>query len=281
MEQEWRPVQLHSSLANTTEDIDRNLEAAITGNYTPFTALIGKSRGTVHVVGSGPSLLKNWPKLKRAKGDILACNAAYKFLLGKGIKPKYMMCFDADPLMLQFIEPHKDIIYLLASRCPPESFELLKGCNVVRWHAAGDVNLDDILSKHRCAEPMIKGGTAAITRAMILVLPMGYTDVHLWGCDSSFDGANTHIGKSTTEEKRLAINCGARVFECSPWMAQQAEDFKILAPSMASHGAKLTVHGDGLIPHLAKIMGYPVDGSRLAHWLRGFVFKARLVWSTV
>ena len=134
----WVPLNMEPKLANTVEDIDRNIEHALQRNDTPFPALVGTRSGAVSVVGSGPSLKKNWHKLRDFDGDIVACNAACQFLLEKGIVPQYMFCFDADPLMLEFITPHPDITYLIGSRCPPKAFEMLDGCKIVRWHAGGE-----------------------------------------------------------------------------------------------------------------------------------------------
>ena len=134
----WRPLRIHSSLANTVEDIASNIESTLKRDYIPFNAILGTKSGAVAVVGSGPSLKQTWRKLKNFKGDIVACNAACQFLLEKGIVPQYMMCFDADPLVLEFFTPHKDIVYLLGSRVPPKVFDILEGCRIVVWHAAGD-----------------------------------------------------------------------------------------------------------------------------------------------
>ena len=212
--------------------------------------------------------------------DILVCNAACQFLLERDIVPKYMFCFDADPLMLEFITAHPDITYLMASRCPPKAFELLAGCKVVLWHAAGDNNINPILEKHSRLEPMISGGSAAVTRAMVLSVSIGYRAVHLWGCDSSFHNGATHIRQSTTKERQLQIMCNNRVFYCAPWMALQANDFKVLAPSLREMGVKLVVHGDGLIPHLAKAMQFDTDGeSRMTQVWRDVRHKAGILWS--
>ena len=279
MEMEWRPLQIHSSMANTVEHIDGNIRTNLGGGHSTFNALMGTKSGAVAVVGSGPSLKRNWHKLLKFKGDILACNASFQFLLDRGITATYMMCFDADPLMLEFITPVKGVTYLMASRCPPKAFELLDGCNVVMWHAAGDKHIEDILTELGRMEPMITGGGAAITRAMVLVHPMGYTDVHLFGADSSFHNGDTHIRKSTTEEKTMPLLCNMKVFDVAPWMAQQAEDFKILAPALINgHGVKLHVHGDGLIPHLAKTMGIKTDEPLHEYLWRTSNTKARWLW---
>lgn len=278
----WLPLKIHSSMANTVEHIDRNINENLDRGYVPFTGLLNASKGAASIVGSGPSLKGNWQKLKSFKGDILACNAAYQFLLERGVTPKYMMCFDADPLMLEFITPHKDITFLLASRCPPKAFEMLEGCNVVMWHAAGDTNIQNILEKRGLMEPMITGGSAAVTRALHLVHAMGYhSDIHLWGADSSFKDSDTHIRQSTTVERRMRIMVNKRVFECAPWMAQQAEDFKILAPSMMNNmGTNLHVHGDGLIPHLAMAIGCRTDlEPRFKQVAREWKWKAKTLWN--
>ena len=279
----WLPLKFDNHLANTVEDIDRNIEYALSRNFTPLQALIGTKSGAVAIVGSGPSLKETWQELKRFKGDIMACNASSQFLLARGIVPTYMMCFDADPLMLEFITPHPDITYLLASRCPQKAFELLEGCKIICWHAGGDEHLDDILSKHRRAEPMVSGGTAAVTRAMVLAEPMGYKEIHLWGADSSFHNGDTHIRQSTTKERMMLVTCGARQFWCSPWMALQAEDFRILVPPMRSrYGIKFVVHGDGLIPHIARIMGIEVYGEwKGKHIWRHAKYNAQMVWANL
>ena len=277
----WVALNLFPRLANTVEDIDRNIEHALKLSYIPLPELVATKRGSVSIVGSGPSLKKNW-QIMRDKGyEILACNAACQFLLEKGIVPQYMFCFDADPLMLEFITPHPDITYLMGSRCPPKAFEMLKDCKVVVWHAGGDENIEALLNKHSKMEPMVAGGTAAVTRSMMLAQAMGYTDIHLWGCDSSHSGDDTHIRKSTTDEKRLAVMVNKRAFYCSPWMAQQAEDFKVLAnPLRDSYNVNLVVHGDGLIPHLAKSMYFKTDlESEFSRICRMFFAVARTLWS--
>lgn len=283
MQADWVRLKIHSALANTVEDISSNIESALERDYTPFNGLIGSKSGAVAIVGSGPSLKDNWKQLKKFKGEIIACNAACQFLLARDITPTYMMCFDADPLMLEFLTPHKDIIYLLASRCPPKAFETLEGCKIVCWHAAGDERIEELLNKHNRMEPMIVGGGAAVTRAMVLAMPMGYKKIHLYGVDSSFVSGETHIRKSTTEERHMEIMCAGRVFDTAPWMAQQAEDFKTLIPAFRNLiSVEFIVHGDGLIPHIAMLLGLKTD---LENWFtrlcREWKWKTTILWQHV
>jgi len=283
----WYPLVIHSALANSVEDISANIESALQRDYIPFNKVIGTKSGAAVIVGSGPSLKANWQKLKKFKGDIIACNASCQFLLERGIVPQYMMCFDADPLMLEFITPHPDITYLLASRCPPKAFDMLAGCKVICWHAAADETIEGLLDKHGRMEPMVIGGTAAITRAMILVLPMGYKTVHIYGGDSSFANGDTHIRKSTTNERRMAVMCDGRIFETAPWMTQQIEDFKQLAPKFRDLlGIKYIVHGDSLLAHIARLKGFETDfESRrkavLKSGIRKWKHNATILWQHI
>lgn len=295
----WVKLRLKSALANSVEDIDRNIEFALKRDYKRYQDLIGTQSGAVSIVGSGPSLKKNWEKLRDSGTDILACNAAFQFLLERGVVPKYMFCFDADPLIYEFFTKHPDVTYLIASRVPPKTWDLLEGCNVYVWHAGGDNHIESLLDQHGKMEPMVTGGSAAVTRAMHLVQPLGYDHIHLWGADSSFSREDTHIRQSTTVERRTHVLLNKRAFETSLWMAQQAEDFKAMVPSFTNvYGIPITVHGDGLIPHLARTMTKPgcAEYDSMKHprllrvadgepawqmWVRDFVWNVANLWRTI
>ena len=280
---DWMRLHIDGHLANTPDQIRGNVESALARDYIPFNDLINTKSGAVAVVGSGPSLKKTWKRLKNFKGEIIACNAACQFLLEKGITPTYMFCFDADPLMLEFMTPHPEITYLIASRCPPEAFELIKGCRIVCWHAAGDEELESILLKFKKNEPMVVGGGAAVTRAMVLAIPMGYRKVHIFGGDSSFSKGDTHIRQSTTKERIIPVKCAHRVFLTAPWMAKQVEDFKMLSNLYRERlGIEFIVHGDGLLPHVAMVEGFKTDYIyRFMHFFRRLDWKARTLWQHI
>jgi uncharacterized Rossmann fold enzyme len=283
----WLPLNIKGVLANKVDDISLNIEHALKRDYIPFNELLGTKSGAVAIVGSGPSLKANWRKLKRFKGDIIACNSACKFLLEKGIVPQYMMCFDADKLVLEFFKPHTSITYLIASRCVPEVFDILKDCRVVIWHASGDENIGELLEKHKINEPMVTGGSAAVTRSMFLAMAIGYTEIHIFGGDSSFaPTGDTHIGQSTTIERRMPVKCGSRVFEVAPWMTIQVEDLKKLAPLINFLKIRLFFHGDGMLQHVARELGFRTDYEGVVQqhvriFARNWIHKATILWQHV
>ncbi len=106
---------------------------------------------------------------------------------------------------------------------------------------------------------MVTGGCAAVTRAMMLAMPMGYREVHIYGGDSSFAAGDTHIRKSTTVEKRMAVKCNGRVFEVAPWMTMQVNDLEKLAPVIKPLGIMVHFHGDGLLQYAARTLGFRTD----------------------
>jgi len=80
----------------------------------------------------------------------------------------------------------------------------------------------------------------------------------------------------------MAIMCAGRTFETAPWMAKQAEDFKVLIEKMRPFGVEFIVHGDGLIPHMAMMMGLKTDlENALARFWREWRWKATILWQHV
>src|SRR5207302_1799939 len=119
-------------------------------------------------------------------------NSAIWFLLDQGVVPKYQMIWDGFEVCEKFAVPHPDVTYLIASRCHPKVFEKLKHCRVVVWHAGGDHDILDILSRADVQEkmggvqPLINGGSAGVTRGLFVAEALGYNDMHIFGGDSSY-----------------------------------------------------------------------------------------------
>ena len=94
---------------------------------------------------------------------------------------------------------------------------------------------------------------------MSVVTALGYRMMHLYGYDSSDsdDGRRHAYQQSLTsaESKKLQVVCGGRSFSCGFAMLKQAESFPAFATMLTQEfGCTITVHGDGLLPHLAHSM---------------------------
>lgn len=259
---DFQRLQLVRSMCETPENVLRNVERTLSVPYERFNEHLGSQKGrTVSICGSGPSFATEY---RHTVGDILACNGAHDYLLERGIIPKYALFMDAAEFMDGFIKlPHPDVTYLVASRCHESVFKRLEGCKVVVWHCMGDPGLIDFLEQRSVNEPAVHGGSAAVTRAMIIAYALGYEDWHVFGCDSSYDGDTHHVGDTLVEEKMIDTcpvigGVGGKWFKSTAWMAGQVEDFIDMVPQMHTRGVKITVHGTGLLPEMAKAMGLTV-----------------------
>ncbi len=253
------PLNLEYDVCETHENIERNIRQTLESEYEPFIPLLDMPHERqISVVGFGPSLAKTYTQLK---GEVLACNGAHNWLIDKGVIPKYGMFWDAHQVTAGFVKPHKDVTYLIASRCHRDVFKLLEGYRVYVWHTAGDKILEDLLVEYKRMEPMLSGGSAAVTRAMMVVSCMGYRNINLFGADASFDGTTTHVKESIVTEKPLEIWCNGKMFYSTSWMAGQVEEFKVLGPMMRDQGCNIELYGDGLLPYVAGLNGFTVHNS--------------------
>jgi hypothetical protein len=247
------PLQIETQTICQPEEAWANVRHALT---LPHRFLKPKEvhRRTVSICGGGPSLKATTGELA---GDVLACNTAIGWLYDQGITPDMAMMWDSDPRMIKFARRVPTCTYYLASRCDPAVFEQLFGMDIVIWHAAGDkdlaAKLEEWTTKKRQHSPLINGGSAAVTRAMYLAAVLGYRDMHLFGADSSFEGdvkTDTHVRPSIVEETEIKVRCNGRWFQTTGWLAAQAQEFEAIYTPLVNLGVTITVHGDGLIPHI-------------------------------
>lgn len=205
----------------------------------------------VSICGGGPSLSYTLDELQ---GDIWACNGTHDWLIEKGIIPDFAFFWDAGDKTIEYLRnPRQDIIYLIASQCKPEIFEALKDYQVYIWNPGCDM-LDKYWIENHRKEVVVSGGRACMTRAPFLAYYMGYRDIHLFGADSSLaDDGKSHVGAGTENRGVTEIICAGRKFMAPLWMAGQAQEFNEMIDVLKD--ADIKVHGDGLLPHIARLTG--------------------------
>lgn len=251
------PLQLKREMCETDANLRFNILRTLSNTYVRFNEFLNTQDGPVSVCGSGPSFSRTYTKLA---GDVIACNGAHDYLIERGVVPRFCMVMDAAPFIGDFITPHDEVLYMVASRCHKKLFKHLKRNKVVVWHCKGDECLDALLEKRRIMEPMIHGGSGAATRALFMAIAMGYKEVHLHGADSSFEEEH-HVGKTLVPESVIEVWAG-KWFKTTAWMAGQVEDFRDFALQLQKvSGARVIVHGDGLLPEMAKAIGIEVINS--------------------
>lgn len=222
----------------------------------------------VCIVGGAPSLrgeIEGLKLRKRLGHKIWALNGAGEFLIENGITPDAVIIMDARPENLKFLQnPHKRVEYMICSRVHPSLFDALEGYNVTLWHSY-DEGIVEYLEENHSDKPWAAftgGGTVGL-RAMTIAEALGCKFIHLYGMDSSYeDDANHAYEQAMNNGERVDdVFVGDRKFRAAPWMIRQIEDFQTQFGQLTEKGVKVSVHGDGLLPFVATLMGQTGENS--------------------
>lgn len=210
--------------------------------------------GVALICAGGPSLKQELASVcahVTAGADVFACNNVPRSLSAFSIEADYHVMVDARPENLEFTTANvPTTICLYASQCDKAVHEAAGG-NLVLWHAAFDGVIDIVgADKERL---YVGGGTTCGMKAATLAWTLGYRTIHLYGFDSCYSGEDHHAYPQSLNdgEKVLDAEFNGKIYRCSPWMIQQAEDFEVFAPQLIDHGVEIHVHGTGLIPDIA------------------------------
>lgn len=213
-----------------------------------------RAKGKVAIVASGPSVTDYVDTLKSWKGEVWCINGALEWCKKRGIKPTAWLGIDPEPILADYlVDPPKDITYYVASQVNPCVFDRLKDHNVRLWFLA------DRQIKLPIGAVPIPGGTTCLGRAPYLASFMGYTDVHLFGGDSSFTH-KTHVHGGALPPNTVSIECNGRMFKSTRTMITQACDIMELVQNFPG---EITVYGDGLMQAGCE----DIKKSGIAEWL--------------
>jgi uncharacterized Rossmann fold enzyme len=212
------------------------------------TPAICSHDGSCVVVGSGPSLSLFIEDLKQEQANgrpIIAVKGAHDYLMSQGITPDIFVSLEPRDRSARDLKHKNDTtIYLLASRCSPDTFEHLKDCKVMLWHSAShDTEMEAL--KEGGVKMMVGGGTTSGLRALNLFYMLGFRKFVMYGFDSCLDENLTKRVDGSKAGQTIDVIMGGRRFVCNYAMAQQAQDFQTCYQMLP--GATFEVKGDGLI----------------------------------
>jgi uncharacterized Rossmann fold enzyme len=221
----------------------------VVGKNTPRVVQHVKRDGKVAIVASGPSATEYVDLLRDWDGEIWGINGAFVWLMHRGVKPTAFIGLDPEPMLKDYlIERPDDATYYLAAQVHPEVFQHLEGWNVRLWFPA-----DSQVNFPFGAVP-VYGGTTCLGRAPNLAYLLGYREVHIFGCDSSFtDKSHVYGGQGELPAGTFPIELGPRTFITTRQMLQQACDFTEQMVEWARPGddgsepLSVSLYGDGLL----------------------------------
>lgn len=226
----------------------------------PWCVRRKERKGKVAIVASGPSASEYVDFLKEFDGEIWGINGAFAWLMHRGVKPTAFVGLDPEPILKDYLIELPDVAYYLAAQVHPEVFDHLIGKNVRLWFAA-----DSQVEFPFGAIP-IYGGSTCLGRAPNLAYHLGYREVHIFGCDSSYTHKSHVYGEQDAPAGWFPLEMYGRVFMTNRQMLQQACDFAEQMVEWARPGddggrpLSVSLYGDGLLQamyaHTAEQGGY-------------------------
>ena len=253
-------VQLEISTNTSSEEMSENVRSCMLRGL-PLVQTTAEHDGHAVLVGGGPSAAATLPEIRwryEHGQTIFGLNGAAQWLADNGIPPQHGVILDPRAKNAEFLDRRVGK-WLLASQCSPIVFNRAErlGIEPTAWHFMDSADAQIQVSKQET--PFIIGGNTVGLTAMGLVFAMGYRKLHLYGYDSSIAEATgeNHAyeqAESDAEAMRLEVWSGARRFFVSPGMYAQVRAFPEWAALLANAGATITVHGDGLLPSVARQM---------------------------
>lgn len=227
--------------------------------------------GIALFIGGGPSVNKNIDEIRERQNHgqkVFALNGSWRWLERKGITPDFHILLDARPENDAFVY-HGNVALYYASQCSNNVFELSRLLAKLKclskpkiWHHINAQHLPELAQETL----FIGGGSSVGLNALSIGAVLGYREMHLFGYDSSYESDQGHAYDQAlnAKERTISVTCGGLDFVAAPWMVTQVEEFKQLAPQLLAMGCVLTVHGDGLLPHTARIIATAADSMESA-----------------
>jgi hypothetical protein len=248
---------------NTSDDaLFANVRSSSMRDLSWLTAT-DEHGGHAVIVGGGPSLAHDIEEIRwRASlgQTIVALNGSANFLASHGIIPDIHIILDARPENSRFVLGKVARRYIIASQCDPSVFDTLDGEDVTLFHPVIEGISEHIPNRGKSYH-LIGGGTTVGLTSMAVIYTIGYRFLHLYGYDSSFpwcDKQHAYDQPRNGQEMRTTeVWVAGQSFMTGPAMLAQVERFQPFAQTLADMGCTITVHGEGLLPVVAREMGKP------------------------
>lgn len=219
------------------EEILRNIAHARSLNLPPISS---RDRPPLAVVAGGPSVCAHVNELKAWPGDVWACGSAFPWCREHGIEAVYVN-IDPDEIMADLAVGAKHA--LLATVSHPRVFEAVESAEVFEL-IHGDSG--------------IIHGRSTATATPHLAIEMGYRDVSLFGCESSF-AATTHAYKDEHPNGRISVECAGDAYLTTPQLVMQAEHLaRVLRLPFIPGTFALRERSGGLLAAMTRDLDYDV-----------------------
>jgi hypothetical protein len=190
----------------------------------------------------GPSLADTWQDLTR---PIISVSGALHYLAERGVVPDYHVDMDPRPHKARHIDPVVNgVQYIMASVCPPKTWEILKDQKVTLVHVYSNDGTQEWISKNDPGQLMVRPGSTAGMAAMHVAGLLGYRRFEIHGMDGSLRDGKRHAGPHYGHlQGGITWQAGNKVYDTSQIMANACAE---VINSLHIYPIAAVFHGDGL-----------------------------------
>jgi len=248
-----QPLEITVQAAGTPEELCSNIRSALARGLPELTLAPITHDATMVLVASGwsmPDYIDDIKAHRKAGHVIGAIKGAHDFLVENGVEPDFWVNLDPRDRTNGIKHKNDRTLYLVASRCPPSTFDYLQGKRVMVWHSWAEGPEMDAMGPGKLA---IGGGTTSGLRAINIGYIMGFRKFFLYGYDScnSPDGRKRFTGELPGLTVDVWVGgADGKKFNCNAAMAQQANEFQKLFEVMPD--LQIEVIGPGLIAEIMR-----------------------------
>ena len=249
-----QPLEITVQAAGTAEELCSNIRSALGRGLPELTLAPIKHDGNIVLVASGwsmPDYIDEIKTHRRAGRPIVAVKAAHDFLVENGVNPDMWVNLDPRDRTNGIQRLNDHTVYMPASRCPPSTFDYLKGRKVLLWHSWAEGPEMAAIGPNKLA---VGGGTTSGLRAVNIGYLLGFRNFTLYGYDSCnrADGVKRFTGDVTGPAIDVFVGGPTgKKFNCNMAMAQQANEFQKLFDVMGD--ITVDVKGPGLIAEIMRV----------------------------
>ena len=249
-----QPLEITVQAAGTAEELCSNIRSALSRGLPELTLAPIKHDGHIVLVASGwsmPDYIDEIKAHRKAGRPIVAVKAAHDFLVENGVNPDMWVNLDPRDRTNGIQRLNDHTVYMPASRCPPSTFDYLKGRKVLLWHSWAEGPEMAAIGPNKLA---VGGGTTSGLRAVNIGYLLGFRNFTLYGYDSCnrADGVKRFTGDVTGPAIDVFVGGPTgKKFNCNMAMAQQANEFQKLFDVMGD--ITVDVKGPGLIAEIMRV----------------------------
>jgi hypothetical protein len=196
----------------------------------------------------GPSLADTWPvmaEMQREGVPIISMSGATRFLSEHGVIADYHIDMDPRAQKVKHIDPPiKGVKYLMASVCPPQTWEILKNEDVTLFHIRNAKETEDWMRENDPGELMITAGSTIGLCAIQIGGVLGCRHFEIHGMDGSIRDGKRHAGPHYGHgQGGITWDAGHVTYQTSRIMANACSE---VINCMRVYPIFCVFHGEGL-----------------------------------